>query len=315
MSKNAVNDQNKTENKLTPVNVELFAREPVEEVSAQDPPPSQLHANALFNFVTELRWMLDSLKRRMVTARYCIEDIRSFKIPGLSMAAYPMRCFCDINMHNLSEHMGFYGSYGLAFTKEWGMRMGIQPLQYMNGDSPLCKDMAEVMGLALSQPDVRTEDGSEVSATYNMQKSYILHQLLYWKPYSGEIENRVKKEICDKCFADEFEWRFIPNLTDLGMKIIEPFPDEDVLISGTKEEVRKAKEMFKSGLRVYNETLEGNESASVRFTYDDLKYIILEKESDFTTFLQEIKSWDMDAAAHDSLLSKVIIWKKLEGDL
>ena len=64
----------------------------------------------------------------MISPRYCVEDISYLKIPKLKRIAFPMKCFCDINMHRLDVHLGWYGYYGLAFSKEWGMSRGIQPI-------------------------------------------------------------------------------------------------------------------------------------------------------------------------------------------
>ena len=36
-----------------------------------------------------------------------------------------MKCFCDINMHKLDEHLSWYGYYGIGLTKE-------TPLLYTN---------------------------------------------------------------------------------------------------------------------------------------------------------------------------------------
>lgn len=44
-------------------------------------------------------------------------------------------------------------------------------------------------------------------------KSQLLSQLVYMKPYSGKMENRLQKKTLEKCFTDECEWRYIPDVS------------------------------------------------------------------------------------------------------
>lgn len=84
--------------------------------------PSKVQADTLFTFTTQLEYLIKTIENRMVSPRYCEEDLHYLKIRGLKKIAYPMKCFCDINMHKLEDHLSWYGYYGLAFSKEWGMR-------------------------------------------------------------------------------------------------------------------------------------------------------------------------------------------------
>lgn len=47
--------------------------------------------------------------------------------------------------------MDWYGDYGIAFGKEWGMRHNIQPVHYLNEESDLRKDITEVLKAALNE--------------------------------------------------------------------------------------------------------------------------------------------------------------------
>ena len=105
--------------------------------------PSKIQADTLFTFMTDYEYLLSVLRSQLISPRYCEEDIKYLKIKGIKRSAYPMKCFCDINMHRLEEHLSWYGYYGVAFTKEWGMRNGIQPIQYINPNSALCKDFSQ----------------------------------------------------------------------------------------------------------------------------------------------------------------------------
>lgn len=83
--------------------------------------PSTIQPDTLFTFTTEFKWLISMLKNKMISPRYCSEDIEYLKIDGIKKIAYPMRCFCDINLQKLDYHMSWYGNYGIAFEKSWGM--------------------------------------------------------------------------------------------------------------------------------------------------------------------------------------------------
>lgn len=101
--------------------------------------PSTIQADTLFNFMTKLEYLIWAIKSKRLAPRYCDEDLEYLRIPNLKKIAFPMKCFCDINMHKLGVHLEWYGYYGLAFSKEWGMHKGIQPVQYINAQSNLKK--------------------------------------------------------------------------------------------------------------------------------------------------------------------------------
>ncbi len=67
--------------------------------------PSKIQADTLFTFMTDYEYLMPLLRSRMISPRYCEEDIRYLKIKGIKRIAYPMKCFCDINMHRLEEHL------------------------------------------------------------------------------------------------------------------------------------------------------------------------------------------------------------------
>lgn len=90
-----------------------------------------------------------------------------------------MKCFCDINLHRINRHLDWYGYYGLAFSKEWGMRNGIQPIQYINPDSALRKDFSFLFSKAMQSED------SQSNELENQLKSFMLCCCLYDSQLGG----------------------------------------------------------------------------------------------------------------------------------
>ena len=182
----------------------IFGRASTVKTKKSKHTPSRIQADTLFTFTTELDHIIPTIKERIISPRYCEEDIRYMKIPKLKKIAYPMKCFCDINLHRLEEHLEWYGYYGLAFEKEWGMAHKIQPIQYINIESDLRKDFTEAFSAALKV------DTKKESRTQLKMKSFLLHEMMYYKPYEGKFKNRNTGKIVKKCFTDECEWRFMP---------------------------------------------------------------------------------------------------------
>ena len=135
--------------------------------------PSTIQPDTLFTFTTEFKWLISMLKNKMISPRYCSEDIEYLKIDGIKKIAYPMRCFCDINLQKLDYHMSWYGNYGIAFEKSWGMQNNIQPVHYLNENSTLRKDISDTFQRILK------EDDKEETETQIMLKDYLLHELMF----------------------------------------------------------------------------------------------------------------------------------------
>lgn len=251
--------------------------------------PSKIQADTLFTFTSELKYLLPLIENKAIPPRYCPEDIKYLKI-GIDKLAYPMRCFCDINLHRIDEHLSWYGYYGLALTKEWGMKCGIQPVQYINPKSRLVKDFRTAFKSALKSTD-ESKDSLKL-------QNYLLHELMYYKPYEGKEKNRNTQKLENKCFTDECEWRYIADVSPLGYKQV--YQDENILTGGTLQDI--------------NDAIANEKVISLPFTLNDLKYIIIKTEDDFNKINRYIHKLNLDELTTSLLLSKIIIWDLSKGD-
>ena len=151
----------------TPDMIQLQERQTKEKTV----PPPKVSASSLFRFFKKADYLFKSLKNTALIPRFYEERIDYLKI-GQNKVAYPMVCFCDINMHLLATHVDFYGKYGLVFSKEWGRKNKIQPIHYINPDSPLCDDFSTAFCKAVEQ-----KEDSAIS-------DYLLSHMVYMKPVS-----------------------------------------------------------------------------------------------------------------------------------
>lgn len=109
-------------------------------------------ANTLFHFMTKPEYLDSILLRRATIPRYC--GTRAF-----NEADILQKYFCDIPFHKLADsfavngvgdvyeslskderadleknntHFAYYGEYAVAFSKSWGERKHLQPVQYLS---------------------------------------------------------------------------------------------------------------------------------------------------------------------------------------
>lgn len=254
--------------------------------------PSHIQADTLFTFSKQLSYIIPSIKEMVISPRYCVEDISYLKIKDLKKIAYPMKCFCDINLHRIQEHLQWYGYYGLAFTKAWGMHNRIQPVHYINPESELRKDFTTAFSAALKA----TTDNE--SAAQIKMKNYLLHQLMYLKPYDGKMQERDTRKLKRKCFTDECEWRFVPDVSKIEF--------EQVLLDHSVYDVGLLTDLSNSMM--------GIREISLGFDYSDLKYIIVKTLDDFQELANVIVGLKLDKIKEQQLFSKIIIWDISKGD-
>lgn len=243
-------------------------------------PPIQ-SADTLFHFVDKLEYLLPVIEQFAIVPRYCIEDIDYLQI-GMNKIAYPMLCFCDINLHKMQEHISFYGGYGIAFSKKWGIDKGIQPVQYINPKSILKEDFRKAFQDSLN---AKTEDSAQ---------NFLLSQMFYLKAIDGTMER--DGESVQKNFTDECEWRFIPDVK--SVKLPQAITEEEIFSKNT-----------------WNGALTVSGECWLKFDADDVKYIILNSEDEFEKVAEVIKKKRLGASKCDKLISKILIWSEVRRDL
>lgn len=255
--------------------------------------PSTTQADTLFNFTDKREHLIESLKNKMLSPRYNTENVEYLDVEGLKSITIPMKCFCDINLHKISAHLGWYGCFGIAFPKAWGIKKRIQPVQYVNSESDLAKDLSLAFSNAMNLKSDKQSDFERIS------KNYLLLQLMFSKPYSGLArcakDNGEEKM---KCFTDESEWRFIPKVTEYN------YPQ--VIVNDAP--------FHPSAFVSWSNSMNGNKNVSLAFDYSDIKYIILKGEEDFEPIIETINSFHIEKIEKQRLISKIIVWESSRGD-
>ena len=265
----------------------------VDKLETIEHTPSSLHPDTLFNFMDKVDYLIEIIENKSIPARYCDEDISYLGVETIKKVAIPMRCFCDIKLHDLQEHIDFYGTCGIALQKKWGMDNGVQPLHYINPQSYLRRDFSEVFNSAI---DHVNEESTELQ---NQLTDFILHELMYYKPDSGEAENRRTGKIEQKCFTDECEWRFIADVKSI---------DYEPIILGEEASNADYRNMLSASLKTHPEI-------ALQFDYTEIKYLIVEDNADYERLLVSIQKLEgLSEMEKNKLISKIIIWNESKGD-
>lgn len=239
-------------------------------------------ADTLFHFVGKLEWLLSAFENFALIPRYCTEDVDYLDI-AFRKLAFPMLCFCDINFHKLHEHIHFYGGdgYGIAFSKEWGISKHIQPIQYINPNSPLKYDFSKAFADSLKE---ETSDSAQ---------NFLLSQLLYYKPIQGTMER--EGESVNKNFTDECEWRFIPDVN--GTEYPQVILESDLF---SKNE--------------WNKAMHYREQCWLKFDPEDIKYIIVKTKEDFLQLIDVLEKKEIPKDKMMYVISRVLVWDDAKED-
>ena len=245
--------------------------------------------DTLYHFTPELKWLLNMLRDKKLFPRYCEEDTSYLKIRELKSVAIPMSCFCDIAISKLGYHMDWYGNYGIAFPKAWGIEKGLQQVQYINEKSALCHDMKQAIKTVFKGFE-NEHDTSEK----NLQ-NYVFHELMYYKPYQGQMKKRTTGKVEKKCLADECEWRYIPQVSKLKMPQI-TFHKFDLLDG-------------------YSDTLSKYDALALTFDYSDIKHIVIRDLADYQIMINDMEQWNLNREEKYTILSRIMVWDDTREDL
>lgn len=249
-------------------------------------------ANTLFHFVSREEYLQDILVNQALVPRYCVEDVGYLHLNSEGTTygeiAILQKCFCDIPFHKLKDksqlqviddpkhkltkkertdvlehntHPDLYGEFAIAFSKTWGERNHLFPIQYVNENSDYINDFAKAFS-AMTEVD-------DLSAVFTND---MFNRLAYIKPLRGTMNRTLKREKTGekitykikKNFHDEREWRYVPKADSVK---------ECKLTSVIANPC-----LFEPGfINAINEALETEQYQQIwlHYNYDDVRYIIV----------------------------------------
>ncbi len=147
-------------------------------------------SESLFHFTNKLDNLVNILKDSFFWPIYCPEVDKEIK-DNIHAYAFPMVCFCDIPLSQISEHTDDYGFYAIAMSKEWARDRGVSPVIYYSGNNSLPLRLFKRNEKFISPKD----------------KVLWLSML---KKYRGKTWSWKEEKYKTKVLYNEREWRYIP---------------------------------------------------------------------------------------------------------
>lgn len=246
-----------------------------------------LSSNTIIHF-TKTADALKGILQHNFKLKYCVENV-NFEGP-LDYAA-PMVSFCDIPLSQIKEHIGKYGAYGLGLTKEWAERQRLNPVLYVQSNSFLAKSIQTTYLKFVQSSNIVDWK------LLNEEEQDMLNVLRYVKNYEADLSRGgiVEKNYR---FSDEREWRYTPDYESCNVMAVTP----------TAYRTIEEKKVLNSALS----------SLRLSFEPDDIKYIIIERDSEISEFLnvlRDTKGNKYSLNDLERLMTRIITTEQIKTDL
>lgn len=196
-----------------------------------------------------------------------------------------MVCFCDIPLSRISDHVNFYGQYGLGMTREWATVNCLNPVFYIAGENPVSAELRE-----LNEHVNKLDETDQEKA-----KDSIRYLYAHIKPSKGIMT--VEGSPVEKDFYLESEWRHVPISPEIQPYLPASYFD------------------IPETLAKHNQKT--SDLCRLKFTPKDVKYIFVKSDSDIPDLINFIQS-EMDQYPHADtkvLMSRVTSLESIQSDI
>jgi hypothetical protein len=242
-------------------------------------------SNTLFHFTKSSETLKQILKNGF-WPRYCLEDIKWLGYEEFDYIAYPMACFCDIPLSRISEHIDFYGGFGVGVTRTWAHANGLNPVLYTAGNNHIVNSFRE---LNEHSDKFKEEEDEELA------KTTLRYLLAHAKPTTGTMV--VDGKPVEKDFYQESEWRYVPKHQSIRAYLTRHrFED--------KETIEEANSLTK-------------ENCIIKAGPQDIRYIFVRSDSDIPSIINFLQI-ELDYLPNSDLkilMSRVVSLESLRVDI
>ncbi len=276
---------------------------------------NQISAKTLFHFTKKFDNLLGILENGLLPS-YCFESaLMPIKVSsgikriidydlyfGIKPIGIPMVSFCDIRLSQISEHSEKFGSYGIGFKKDFSQarnrnenNWALNPVLYFEN---MNSKVGNILPFLLSHSNfVYNADKTNNPHLSGLFKN--LRILLdYIKLYEGKIWLKDSKSFSNEIFIfyNEREWRYIPDLHDLGNDL--PYR--------LNESYAYDEEKYK----IVNQKLQN--SFKLKIDFEMINYLIINKSSEHEILADYL--FKKYGEKSKILLSKIISMEQIEND-
>lgn len=181
--------------------------------------------------------------------RYSYSKERIIILFGLKPVAFPMISVSDYPLSEVGNNQWAYGNYCVGFKQSWGVKAGFSPIWYCSEGSRGLRQLNNLL---------------DESIKTNSQKLFGVTMFMFAHMKLVQAPLETKTKLFRKYrFYDEREWRVVPYITETDQAEVMPFLTEENYYEFKKEY---------GGSSLLD--------IGVDFNYEDINYIIVEKEDD-----------------------------------
>ena len=213
-----------------------------------------LSSNSLIHFTQSKDSLIGILKDEF-KIKYCQENV--ITPTGTLNYLIPMVSFCDLPLSEIKDHIRKYGAYGIGLKREWGQANNLNPVLYIDKNSSL--------GAGYHSAFYDLFKGRKVSSLSETEAN-LVNTVRYMKNYEADLD-RNGVVIPNYRFADENEWRFVPDKEKAQMLI-----KGAIITNVVKQKV--------------NDSI-----SSLRLSFEpkDIKYIVINDETEISEFIDVLR--------------------------
>lgn len=240
-------------------------------------------SNVLIKILESMFFQVSYAKEEIIG----IDTTRTFGIPMVS--------FCDIRLSQLSEHITKYGQYGIALNKSWAVSRGLNPVSYINKDCSMFNRLdTRLRALRDSMIHLKLEGTiGEYKETLEQYNDFI-NTIRYMKNYEGDLIRNKKPPIKDYRFANEHEWRYIPNIESDIVPIRKVVPNTNWKSEANKSIIQK-------------------DDSRLSFSLDDIKYIFIKDEVMSSKIIKKLRLV-LNEKDFDLVMTKILLTSQIIDD-
>lgn len=205
-----------------------------------------LSSNILWHQTNE-KGFYEILESKKLRYSYCLERIiPEFKLKPI---AFPMISVSDYPLSEIGNNKWAYGNYCIGFNQNWGVKVGFSPVTYCSYGSRSLQVLNLLLDDALE---------NDIKSRYGAVMFLFAHMKFVQAPLATK-----HKTFKNYRFYDEREWRVVPYITETDNAELWPFYNEE-------------------GYKEFKENNNGSSllNLGVDFRYDDIRYVIVDKEED-----------------------------------
>ncbi|WP_158211181.1 abortive infection system antitoxin AbiGi family protein [Myroides phaeus] len=157
--------------------------------------------NILIHFTSKIEYLVSIIEESQFRLKYCKEEFCITNETIVSKNVHPMVCFSEQNLKEIQNKEITYGKFGISLSTDWIIKNNIQPVMYIEKNSPVANSLAILLEHRRSLPE-----GHKLRLPIMTIRGFVKNTV----GYNSYFDQK------DFVFKTENEWRFLPSKKQIG---------------------------------------------------------------------------------------------------